>query len=83
MRNALYCRTMAKYTDKTPTGSLHLLTVELLRSSGESTEAIAVETGLSYSWLVTFAADRMRNPSVSKVQKLYEYLTGKPLRLAR
>ncbi len=74
---------MPHFKDETPTESLHLITLELLRSSPEDTAAVAVATGLSYSWIVTFAADRMRNPSVNKVQRLYEYLTGKPLRVAR
>lgn len=74
---------MPKYKDETPTQSLHRTTLELLKSAGETTFDVASATGLSYSWLCTFAADQMRNPSVNKVQKLYEYLTGKPLKLAR
>jgi len=59
--------------------SLHSLTLALLRESRESTFEVATGTGLTYSWIVAFAAGRMDNPSVNKVQRLYEYLTGKPL----
>ncbi len=74
---------MPKRKDETPTASLHLTTLDLLKSSEETTFDVAVATGLSYSWIVAFASSRMQNPSVSKVQHLYEYLTGKPLKLAR
>jgi hypothetical protein len=63
-------------------GSLHEVTYDLLRASEETAFTVAEETGLTYSWIVAFAGNRMRNPSVSKVQRLYEYLAGKPL-LAR
>ena len=74
---------MLKHQDKTPIGSLHNVTLELLKSSDEDTFTIAVATKLTYSWICAFAVNRMRNPSVSKVQILYEYLTGKPLKLTR
>ena len=74
---------MRKHKDKTELGSLHLTTLELLKSSEETTFDVAVATGLTYGWLVAFGANSMRNPSASKVQKLYEYLTGKPLKLAK
>ena len=74
---------MRKHKDKTELGSLHLTTLELLRSSDETTFDVAVATGLTYGWLVAFGANSMRNPSASKVQLLYEYLTGKPLKLAK
>jgi hypothetical protein len=69
--------------EETPTSSLHLTTLDLLKSSKETTFLIAVATGLTYSWVAAFRGDRMPDPSVRRVQKLYEYLTGKPLKLAR
>ena len=69
--------------DETEAGSLHQTTLELLKSSEETTFNVAVATGLTYGWIVAFSANKMRNPSVSKVQTLYEYLTGKPIKLAR
>lgn len=74
---------MPKCKDSTETGSLHQLTLELLKSAEETTFDVAVATGLSYSWVVAFASNRMQNPSVNRVQHLYEYLTGKHLKLAR
>jgi hypothetical protein len=74
---------MRNYTDDTAAGTLHKVTLTLLKSSGETIFDIAEATGLTYGWIVAFAGNRMRNPSVSRVQRLYEYLTGKPLKLAR
>ena len=74
---------MRLHKDQTEIGSLHLTTLKLLKSSGKTTFDVAVATGLTYGWIFAFAANSMRNPSVSKVQKLYEYLTDKPLKLAR
>lgn len=36
-------------------------------------------TGISFYWLRKFAAGDFKNPSVNRVQSLYEYLAGKPL----
>jgi hypothetical protein len=74
---------MPKRKEETPTSSLHLTTLDLLKSSEETTFSIAVATGLTYSWVAAFRGDRMPDPSVRRVQTLYEYLTGKPLKLAR
>ena len=74
---------MPKRKDATETCSLHRLTLELLHTADETTFAVAVATGLTYSWIVAFSANKMRNPSANKVQRLYEYLTGKPLKLGR
>jgi hypothetical protein len=74
---------MRKHKDQTEVGSLHETTLALLLSSEESAFDLAVATGLTHGWIVAFRASQMRNPSVSKVQKLYEHLTGKPIKLAR
>jgi hypothetical protein len=74
---------MSRSKDETELGSLHCITRKLLIEFDATTFDVAAATGLTYSWLVSFASDRMRNPSVNKVQKLYEYLTGKQLKLAR
>jgi hypothetical protein len=81
--NRPYSRTMREHKDQTEVGSLHRTTLDLLQSSEETKFSIAVATGLTYGWIVAFSANGMRNPSVSKVQRLYEYLTGKPIKLAR
>jgi len=33
-------------------------------------------TGLSYHWLTKLSAGNIHDPSVNKIQKLYEFLTG-------
>lgn len=37
------------------------------------------QTGLPFFWLRKFAAGTFKNPSVNRVQFLYENLTGNPL----
>lgn len=37
------------------------------------------ETHISYYWLRKFASGEFRNPSVNRVQYLYEYLSGTKL----
>jgi len=39
------------------------------------------DTGLPYHWLVHFKNGRYKNPSVNRVQVLYEHLSGKELEL--
>jgi hypothetical protein len=60
-------------------GSLHRRTLELLKASPLSTFDVATATGLTYSWVAAFAADLMADPSVNKVQALYEFLTKSKL----
>ena len=40
---------------------------------------IAEGSGLPEAWLKTFAAGKIADPSVNRVETLYTYLTGKPL----
>lgn len=59
-------------------------TRELLKNRGDrSVQQIAKETGLPYSWLNSMLYSRQhqqsRDPSVTKVVTLYEYLSGKKL----
>jgi hypothetical protein len=42
---------------------------------------IAAETGLSLPWLQDFGWGRKGDPGVTKVERLYTYLSGKPLDL--
>lgn len=37
------------------------------------------ETGISFYWLRKFAVGEFKNPSVNRVQRLYEFLKGQPL----
>ena len=67
------------------TQSLMLRTKQLLRESTKSLSEIHVELRLagiddiSYYWLRKFASGNVEDPSVNRVQQLYEHLTGLPL----
>lgn len=56
-------------------------TIELLDNppEGKSLPEIATDLHISYYWLRKFKSGEIKDPSVNKVQVLYEYLTGKPL----
>lgn len=56
--------------------SLNERTLELLSKRSESLKSISKKTSLSEAWLDAYAYNRTKNPSVKKVQELYEYLTG-------
>ena len=63
--------------------SLSVVTNELLISflskNTMDIRALSKATGLNYDWLIKFKAEKIKDPSVNKVQTLYEYLSGKPL----
>jgi len=52
---------------------------ELIAASEQTHMQICVSTGLQVNWLSGIATGRIRDPSVNRVQKLYEYLTGTKL----
>lgn len=54
-------------------------TVCIMRESGLTIERIAEDTGLPKEWLVSFRLQRIASPGIGRVEKLYEYLTGKRL----
>ena len=58
-------------------------TLELIqtRSVRLTLRKISEDTGLSESWLEGFHEGRIQNPSVNRVQKLYEYLTNSTLKV--
>ena len=59
--------------------TLYEQTLELLVASELTIQDIATQADLPYDWLVSIRYDRVKNPSVNRVQKLYEFLSGKPL----
>ena len=59
--------------------TLYEQTLELLVASELTLQDIAEQADLPYDWLVSIRYDRVKNPSVNRVQKLYEFLSGKPL----
>lgn len=61
--------------------SLQLKTYELLRLDKRTLLEVHKESGLPFYWLRKFHACKIAEPSVNKVQALYEFLTNKPLEL--
>jgi len=58
--------------------------LSLMRATGLLLEGVdlvnlSAETAISFYWLKKFASGQFRNPSVNRVQYLYEYLTKTPL----
>ena len=54
-------------------------TRKLLNTSEETYSQIFLKTRLEINWLSGVATGRVKNPSVKKIQKLYEYLTQRNL----
>jgi hypothetical protein len=59
--------------------TLYEQTLELLIASDLTLTEIAINADVPYDWLVSIRYDRVKNPSVNRVQQLYEFLSGKPL----
>lgn len=63
-------------------GTLHERTLELLKASDKTNIQIYDATGIPYHWVSSFRlGKKAKNPSVNRVQKLYEFLSGKILTL--
>jgi len=60
-------------------GSLHRKTLDLLKQSGIPLPEIYKETNLPYYWLKKFRSGEIKEPSVNRVQRLYEFLAGRKL----
>lgn len=54
-------------------------TRELLRTTAKTQLDIFGDTGISPNWLTLFGTGRILNPSVNRVEALYNYLRGAPL----
>ena len=65
---------MERYDQKSK-GTLMKETHELCLIDGRSSEDLYFETGLPIAWLKKFRADSIDNPSVNRIQYLYEFLT--------
>jgi hypothetical protein len=50
--------------------------IALRRVDPDEYRAIAERTGLSLSWIRAFAANRIPNPSASRLETLYKGITG-------
>lgn len=60
-------------------GTLLAKTRDRLVRSDKSYLQIFRDTGLTPNWLSMLAQGKIAEPSVNKIQKLNEYLTGRPL----
>lgn len=49
------------------------------RPREQTLKGIAEATGLPEAWLKVFAQGRIQDPSVNRVETLYNYLSEKPL----
>lgn len=65
-----------KYAEKQP-GTLLQKTCELIAEVDML--SISAETGLSYHWLMKVKGGNVSDPSVNKIQFLYEHLSKKKL----
>lgn len=56
-------------------------TLDLLKNRPRTLtiENIASDTGLTVGWLLDFAGERTRHPSVIRIEQLYNYLAKKPV----
>jgi hypothetical protein len=59
--------------------SLYQITKQLLRQSPLTLGQVHRESGLPLFWLRKFSSGEIRNPSVDRVQSLYEFLSKKKL----
>ena len=62
-------------------GTLMQRTFELLQEANEPLLKMSQNADVSFYWLQKFKAGTVEDPSVNAVQKLYEYLSGKSLKL--
>lgn len=53
--------------------------MQLLEASELSLREIAEKSGVPYDWLTAIKYDRIKNPSVNRIQALYEFLSGNSL----
>lgn len=68
---------VAKEHDKP--GTLMVATHALLMEDTRCDLDIHKETGLPFYWLRSFRHNEAQNPSVNRVEKLYEFLSGKKI----
>lgn len=62
-------------------GTLMLKTLRLLKQAKEPMLDISRNAGVSFYWLQKFRAESVGDPSVNSVQRLYEYLAKKQLKV--
>ena len=60
-------------------GTLLQRTRDLITDSDKTHMQICIATGLQVNWISGIATGRIKDPSVNRIQKLYEYLAGSKL----
>jgi phage portal protein BeeE len=60
--------------------NLYEKTVDLLASTKKTKKDIAENCGVSYRWLFNLAHQKSEDLSVTKVQRVYDYLSQEDLR---
>ncbi len=60
-------------------GALMAKVQALLKADERPLLKVFEDTKIPYYWLRTFASGGYKNPSVNRIEKLYEYLAGKHL----
>ena len=68
-----------KHTPKEERCELYRRTRELLRADERNYAQISAETDIPFSFLINISVGRASDPSVHRIQKLYEYLKGEAL----
>lgn len=68
-------------TDFDQPGSLHLRVMKYLKEDKRSLIEIHADSKLPFYWLKTLITGTIKNPSLNRMQALYEYYSGKPLNL--
>jgi hypothetical protein len=59
--------------------SLYLETRRLMKADKRTTRMISQLTGMPFYWLKKFRAGEIDNPSVNRMQHLYEFISKKEL----
>ena len=62
-------------------GTLMTKTIELLKADKRSLFEISQKSAIKFYWLKKFSQGEFTNPSVNRVQALYEFLTEQQLTL--
>lgn len=62
-------------------GTLVARARELLLETSIPTRRVAKELDMEYQWLLLFKVGKIKDPGCSKIQMLYEFLSGKKLEL--
>lgn len=58
-------------------GSLHQETIRLMKERSQTLIEISQATGIPFYWLRKI--EEFEDPSVNRIQRLYEYLSGRQL----